>query len=84
METSSEIRRFMQTVLYNSAAMGCNKDPSTALGMTARGYSHPVRSELRMFEAAPLGQWKLSPWPRPPLNPLVFLKSVFFPSYDII
>lgn len=56
METSSEIRRFMQTVLYNSAEVGCNKDPSTALGMTARGYSHPVRSELRMFEAAPLGQ----------------------------
>lgn len=71
METSSEIRRFMQTVLYNSAEMGCNKDPSTALGMTARGYSHPVRSELRMFEAASLGQWKLgqwklSPWPRTP------------------
>lgn len=61
METSSEIRRFMQTVLYNSAEVGCNKDPSTALG-----YSYPVRSELRMFEAAPLGQWKLSPWPRTP------------------
>lgn len=55
----------MQTVLYNSAEVGCYKDPSTALGMTARGYSHLVRSELRMFEAAPLGQWKLSPCPRP-------------------
>lgn len=83
METSSEIRRFMQTVLYNSAEVGCNKDPSTALGMTARGYSHPVRSELRMFEAAPLGQCEPLAL-HPPLNSLVFLKSVFFPSYDII
>ena len=79
METSSEIRRFMQTVLYNSAEVGCNKDPSTALGMTARGYSHPVRSELRMFEAALLGQWKLSPWPRTPVEPACLPQIRFLP-----
>lgn len=79
METSSEIRCFMQTTLYNSAEVGCNKDPSTALGMTARGYSHPVRSELRMFEAAPLGQWKLSPWPRTSVEPACLPQIRFLP-----